>query len=263
MVTTSHKARPSTRRHAEEFAKDAALPYCDRDDRPIEDLLTEYSAALIVTNDDKQVATADGILKAHLGTAFIRLMSISRNESDPMLRVSELQPGDDVIDTTFGLGRDALVASCAVGTTGSVTALESSLALFHLGRHGLSGGALAPHALTNQFGLTPTTIALEHADARSWLAEAAENSADVVLVDPMFNKPKTSDNGFDLLRSLASPTALDQQWVEEARRVARRWVVVKCGPSEPWFADVGLEPISSHSNANWWRTPGTYSGNVS
>lgn len=182
---------------------------------------------------------------------------MSRSEPDPIVRAAELRPGDRVLDTTFGLGRDSLVASCAVGPTGSVTALESSLALFLLGTHGLSNGPLSPDELRTQFDLKPAPIDLQRAVAHEFLGEAAEDSADVVFIDPMFGEPKTSDTGFQILRSLADGSALDREWVEQAKRVARRWVVVKCGPSEPWFSNVGLEHVRGHSNANWWRVSGS------
>lgn len=253
VVTTSHKARSAARAHAEEFARTWNLKFVDRDDQPLDDLLSNHSCALVITNDDKQLATADGVLKSHLGTAFIRLKSMSRNEGDPLIRAGELQAGDRVVDTTFGLGRDALVAACAVGPTGSVIGFESSLPLFHLALHGLTDGPFSPKQVVTDFGLDPAPTTIEHADARQWLSKAEDNSADVVFVDPMFSTPKTSDAGFGLLRSVADNTGLDQAWVEQAKRVATRWVVVKCGPSQPWFKDVGLEPISGHSNANWWR----------
>ena len=98
------------------------------------------------------------------------------------MRAAELQPGDHVLDTTFGLGRDSLVASCAVGPTGSVTALESSQALFLLGTHGLTDGALSPGELESLFAMTPTAVDLRHAEAHMFLLEAPENSADVVLI---------------------------------------------------------------------------------
>ena len=173
------------------------------------------------------------------------------------MRAAELQPGDHVVDTTFGLGRDALVASAAVGPTGSVIATESSLPLFLLGTHGLEDGPLAPSEITAAFDFQPAQVTLLHTDAHDFLTKADENSADVVFIDPMFGEPKTSDAGFAILRSLADGSALDQRWVDAAKRVARRWVVVKCGPSQPWFKDIDLEPVQSHSNANWWRVAGT------
>mmetsp|Transcript_51321 Transcript_51321/g.109659 ORF Transcript_51321/g.109659 Transcript_51321/m.109659 type:complete len:96 (-) Transcript_51321:81-368(-) len=52
------------------------------------------------------------------------------------------------------------------------------------------------------------------------------NSADVVYFDPMFRNAAKSAAGFDVLRGLAFPGALSNEALVEARRVARRSVVV-------------------------------------
>ncbi len=255
VVTTSHKARASAIARAESFARHWGYLYVDRDDRRIDELIGPAGAALVMTNSELRLVTHSGSLTSHLGTAFIRLKSWSRGEGDPLVRAGELQPGDRVIDTTFGLGRDATVAACAVGSQGSVTAIESSAALFHLGQFGLTNGALSTSRVASVAGAAPAPTDLVLANACEWLGLAATNSADVVLVDPMFEEPKASDTGFALLRSVADSTPLDAQWVREARRVASRWVVVKSGPDAPWFREVGLERVHSHSNVNWWRAP--------
>lgn len=253
VVTTSHKARTEAISRAKAFAGQWGYEYRERGDQPFDAMIGPGDAALVFTNSELRLASLAGSLTSHLGTAFIRLKSFSRNEGDPLIRAGELQPGDRVIDTTFGLGRDAVVAASAVGLTGAVTALESSPGLFHLGHFGLTDGALATNQVALIAGAAPAPTELVFADAREWLSTAPSDSADVVLVDPMFDEPKTSDTGFSLLRSVADDAPIDETWVANARRVARRWVVVKAGPSAPWFADAGLEPVQSHSNANWWR----------
>ena len=253
-MTTSHKARADTIERADRFASHWGLELVPRDDRPIEDLLGSSTSAIVMANGGKMhLATVHGALSAHLGTAYIRLKSLGRGESDPLVRAGEIQPGDHILDTTFGLGRDAVVAACASGETGQVTAIESSSSLFHLGQHGLADGPLSAQVLLETSGLTSAPIQLLHGDATSYLASAEADSVDVVLIDPMFEAAKTSDSGFELLRAVANPMALTEQWVEEARRVARRWVVVKTGASQDWFSSAGLTRVHSHSNANWWR----------
>ena len=82
-------------------------------------------------------------------------------------------------------------------------------------------------------------------------------STESAFIDPMFTTPANSDAGFAALRSLADHDQLSEEWVSNARRVARRWVVVKAHKSKPWFGDVGLEWVPSNSKAAWYRTPAT------
>lgn len=140
----------------------------------------------------------------------------------------------------------------AVGVTGQVVGIESSRALFHLATQGLK--QLDPDVEPTR---SSGQIRLILADAQSYLQTCSANDFDTVLIDPMFDTPTTSDRGFELLRVVANPTPLTEAWVHAARRVARRWVVIKASDSQPWFSKQGLEWVPSNSNAGWYRAPAT------
>ena len=252
VVTTSLKASADRERHAITKAGEWGLPFVSRNKRGIGALIDGGGAALVFSNTDMHIATAETQLRFHLGTAFIRLKSLSRGEGDPLVRAGELAPGDHVVDTTFGLGRDATVAAHAIGATGRITAVESSKALFHLANEAMAS-AEPPSAAA--------PIALQRNGALEFLTEQPDSSADVVLVDPMFTTPKNSDAGFTILRELADTTPLSQEWIQQARRITRRWVVVKTGASLPWFGEESLDHLPGHSNAQWFRAPPTPSPN--
>jgi 16S rRNA (guanine1516-N2)-methyltransferase len=246
IITTSRKASAETIDHARQRSADWGLVFTERLDRSTESLLGDTTAALVFANDGLHLATQEGRLKHHLGTAYIRLKSLERGDGDPLVRAGDLRPGDQVLDTTFGLGRDAAVAARVLGPTGSVVGFESSPALFYLAHETM---------LSEEADERSAPIELLLSDSRTHLKACPDATVDVVLIDPMFTKPKTSDSGFSLLRAVADPTSLDQEWVEQARRVARRWVVVKSGEHMPWFDAAGLEQVHSHSNATWYRSP--------
>ena len=247
-VTTSLKASPDIQELAIMRAVEWELPFYDRRKDPMSRIYDRADAVLLFAAEGVYISTAGGQLRTNLSTAAIRLRHIAAGESDPLIRAGDLRNGDVIVDCTYGLGRDAVVAAHIIGPTGSLTALEASPALFHMADEN------APLAeFDGAIELEAATITLVHADARDWLATQPAQSADVVLIDPMFESPKTSDASFALLRTVANDSVLDQEWVERAQRVARRWVVVKSGSSLPWFDEVGLEPIHSHGNARWFR----------
>jgi hypothetical protein len=64
-------------------------------------------------------------------------------------------------------------------------------------------------------------------DGRVFLREAPAASLDVVFLDPMFQRPRPAAPDFAALRLLADQTPLSAEDIIEARRVARRWVLVK------------------------------------
>lgn len=247
VVTTSRKARGPVVAVAESSAHEWGLDFIERGERPISDIVGPSVVAFIFSNADMHIATMDGPLRFHLGTAHIRMQSLSRGEADPMIRAGEIGLGDQILDTTFGLGRDARVAAMAVGSAGTVDAMESGHALFRLAQIGLDAEVLDDaHA----------TISLRHGNSIDFLGSCDDGAYDVVLIDPMFETPKASDSGFARLRHVADHHPLSRAWVREARRVARRWVVLKAGRSEDWFADEGLAWVQSNSNASWYRAAG-------
>ena len=242
------KASDAVQQRAQQRATRWDLPFIERRKQGLSKVFDQVAAALMFSADGVRIATRDGQLRPSLSTAAIRLRHIAAGEGDPLIRAADLRSGDEVVDCTYGLGRDAVVAAHIVGPSGSITALEASAALFYMANENeplsqFDGGIDAE----------PAPVTLVHGDARVWLNDPAADSADVVLIDPMFETPKSSDASFGLLRSLADDGSLDQEWVDAAKRVARRCVVVKTGRWEPWFDAVGLVEVHSWGNARWYR----------
>ena len=169
---------------------------------------------------------------------------------DQLVRVAGLREGERVLDCTLGLGADAQVAARLVGPGGSVIALEKSPALYLLARHGLKGLERHPAACA---------VSVVYADAAEFLRTLPDGAFDVVLFDPMFESPKKAQPGFALLRRHADYSPLTRETVEEARRVARRVVVLKGSRYSKDFKKLGITPEPARPNATvlWARLPGS------
>ena len=89
-----------------------------------------------------------------------------------------------------------------------------------------------------------------HADHAAWLADAPARSFDVVVFDPMFRHARAEPGGFDVIRRLADPRPLSPEALARARRVARRWVVVKDGAPGWDLTRLGLTPLPSARGAH-------------
>ena len=249
-MTTSLEPPDTVAEHARSRSVSWGLPFVERRKLGLSKILrdSDAAAALVFTRTGLAIGshttdTEVTLLRPHLSTAEIRLRSLRRGEGDPLVRAGEIAAGDTVLDCTYGLGRDAAVAAFAAGPNGRVTGLESSKALAYM-------AAENPVALEGA-----ADIDVHLANACSWLEAAQSNSVDVVLIDPMFSAPTTSDATFELLRNLADNTPLTPGWVDHAARIARRWVVVKSSRHLDWFDDAGLEPVHSHGNARYFRRP--------
>jgi hypothetical protein len=249
-VTVSSSAKAALASIARARAEKWGLPYYER---PRNTGLTPHvgvvaDAFLVLGGDGWSLTDAAGALQYSPGMAQVRLKRLDAGQAtlDVVVRLMELAEGDTVIDATLGLGADALVCARAVGPRGRVIGIERSLPLYALVSEGLARGGLPERC---------APVEVRWGDALEVLKSMAAKSADCVLFDPMFDKPKRSSPAFELLRRYASHEPLTEQTLGEARRVARRWVVVKGGRFGAELERLGLvpEPTSRHGAVVWAR----------
>ena len=145
-----------------------------------------------------------------------------------------------VLDCTLGTGADAIVESFAVGAQGTVTALEANPLIAAVIADGLA------HATGDNYDMHSAMrrIVVHHADALTFLRAAETDSYDVVYFDPMFRRPLHESAGMNALRMLADSRALTAETIAEARRVARRRVVMKERQGSKEFARLGFTYIT-------------------
>lgn len=245
-VTVSALNDPSRVQLAQQAARRLGLPYLERARKS--GLTFDAAAAFLVLGGDGWVLRdPHGDLPFSPGLARLRIKRLEQGlRDDVLVRLGELKAGDQVLDCTFGLGADAQVCARAVGPTGSVVALEASLPLWALGACGLSAQGAAPDSCA---------IEPRHADAAVILPTLPCGSFDCVLFDPMFGRPKKASPAFDMLRRYANHAPLSLSTLAEARRVARRWVVVKGARYSDDLKRLGLvpEPTSRFSEVVWAR----------
>ena len=180
-------------------------------------------AVLVVGVNGTLVRLSNGAEhKLHGAMGVVRMRNVSSGGSDNMVEACGLRAGDSFLDATAGQLSDALVAAHVVGPEGRVTAIEASPLL-----HAVSSGR--PVRTGDKDGrvdelLGSIDVVLgEHTEV---LRGRPDGSADVVYFDPMFRRPQKSAGSFDVLRALAHAAPLTEEAVAQARRVARRRVVV-------------------------------------
>jgi 16S rRNA (guanine1516-N2)-methyltransferase len=168
-----------------------------------------------------------------------RLSNRPRRATRPSPR-SGLREGDCFVDATAGQLQDALVAAAAVGASGRVVALEASPMLWAVtsGRPACSGDADIDRLLNER-------IEVRLGEHTALLRGMASGSADVVYFDPMFQRPTKSSSSFEVLRQLAHASRLSAEAVTQARRVARRAVVVMDQSGGAELERLGMRIIQS------------------
>lgn len=216
-------------------------------------LETDARALLVFGHDGVTLHDSEGTLAFHAGMAHLRLMRLESGEGDTLIRVADVRDGDVILDCTLGLAQDAMVMARAAGASGRVVGLEKSLELFAVVEEGLRAYDRGPHA---------APIEMNRMDAGEFLRAQADSSFDLVFFDPMFSRPKKSQPAFEAVRRYAEHAPLSPELLAEARRVARRAVVVKSGRGLRDLVQLGLRPVptSRHADVSFAVLPGLTQG---
>jgi len=248
-VTTPLRPSPAEEAAARAAAERHRLPYAPRGRRAAAEVAREAGAdALLVLSPRASVLAVEGEERRwSAGMGALRAKRLRRGDADveptardPFLDAAGLRDGDLVLDCTVGLGADALVAAEAVGPRGRVVGIEASPALAAWVAEGL-------RRLPDEAARRIEIRSGGHAEV---LADLPDRSFDVVLFDPMFRHARSEPPGFDLVRRLADPRPLSPDALARARRVARRWVLVKDGAPGWDLARLGLVPLPSARGAH-------------
>lgn len=242
-VTLSGRPTEELIARARAAAKRWGIPYFPRGRKQsLLSMLEANAAALLVFGHDGVTLTdPEGTLAFHAGIAHLRLMRLEAGEGDTLIRVADVREGDTIIDCTLGLAQDAMVLARAAGPSGRVIGIEKSFPLFAVVDEGLR---------EFERGSKAGPIELRNVDAAQFLRAQPARSADLVFFDPMFSFPKKSQPAFEVLRRYAEHAPLTPELLGEAKRVARRAVVVKSGRGSRDLVQLGLlpTPTSRHSD---------------
>ncbi len=239
IVTTTRKPGKSAEILAKTTAEKLGLKFVRRESFSVENLRKIFNAENILTvkNNSLVLETLNGEFFFHPGIAHLRIKNLRNGEDDRFVAAAEIVPGTKILDCTLGLGSDAIVESFATGAAGKVIALESNPIVAEIVRHGLKNfSGDSPHILEAMRRIEVITT-----DHFEYLKNAETNSFDVVYFDPMFERPLTKSSGINPLRSLADNRRLNPEIVKEARRVAKKLVVMKGNSGSGEFERLGFK----------------------
>ncbi|MDI9259160.1 class I SAM-dependent methyltransferase [Alicyclobacillus sendaiensis] len=254
LVTTPLRPKPHQVARASEMAPWFGGAVVPRRGQSIAHLLANADAVVVV--GDPAVVHVRGVehpLFFHPSMAHQRLRRIAQGEPDRLLALAGVSPGDVVIDATVGLGTDALVFAAAVGARGRVEGVERSPVLYGLLRAVQVYGSEAHPREAELL----RRVLLVHADHADWLRSKPDESADVVYFDPMFREPVPQSAHMQPIRPVAWEAPLSEEVLNEAKRVARKAVIVKERPKSGVFEALGLQPDRTAGRFAYgvWRRP--------
>lgn len=241
IVTTT--AKPSSRalEQASRLAAELSAALKVRGNLTVNKLLTLTDDKRLIVVTENEVRYYNGQsetpLYFHPSMAFVRVKRLRRGETDPLIQLSGCEEGDQIVDCTAGLASDSLVFAYAAGPTGSVTAIESEPVLCALVREGLSGYETSLPDVNEAM----RRIEMINYNHLNYLSELSDKSVDIVYFDPMFRKPIHESSSMEPLRAVANMDELSIASIEQAKRVARKCVVLKEHQASGEFSRLGFE----------------------
>ena len=223
VVTTAYRPTTSTVEWAERVSADLSLRQVPRNKRSIDRMHADEGADLLVCLKERLEFYPRGKSEPfffHPNSAAFRTKRPL--EQDPLIEVSGLEAGDSFLDCTLGLASDSIVVSQRVGESGQVYGCESHPVLAYVVQQGLQQYSGMPH-----LDEAMKRIQVISSDAVPFLQKQESDSIDVIYMDPMFTEEITEASNFTPLRGPADQGQLTDQWVIEAKRVARKAIVLK------------------------------------
>nr|WP_285851345.1 class I SAM-dependent methyltransferase [Sporosarcina aquimarina] len=239
MITTA--GRPDKVTETRAFTAQQTLGYerIPRNKRSVKNLMTTNSSDLLVVGKERYELYRQSMTEPfffHPDTATFRLKRLLKGETDPLVEVCQLKPGNSFLDCTLGLATDSIVASFAVGATGNVMGIEADPDVAFITASGLTQFEPKFQELKDAM----RRISVVQDSAPVFLKGLPDHSWDVVYLDPMFSQTISESTSFAPLRHVGVHGSLTEEWASEARRVARKRVVVKAHFNDPVFEQFGF-----------------------
>lgn len=223
VVTTAYRPTSSLFENAGRVSADLSLKQVPRNKRSIDRLHADERADLLVCLKERLEFYPLGKNEPfffHPNSAAFRTKRPL--EQDPLIEISGLEAGDSFLDCTLGLASDSIVASQCVGEDGQVYGCESHPVLAYVVGQGLQQYTGMPH-----LDEAMKRIKVISSDAVSYLGKLESDSIDVIYMDPMFTEEIAEASNFTPLRGPADQGQLTELWMAEAKRVARKTIVLK------------------------------------
>ncbi|TYR80892.1 hypothetical protein FZC66_11105 [Priestia megaterium] len=226
IVTTAGRTDEKMIEQAKSVAYDLHVPFVKRQKHSIEHIKATTEADVIVVGKERVELHIQGESDSiffHPNSSMFRVKRLLRGESDPFLEAAQLRKGMSMLDCTLGLASDSILASVAVGEEGKVTGIEGNRFIAYLVKQGLKSWKSEVEEMNEAM----KRIIVIHQTFEAYLRCCEDNSFDVVYFDPMFQEEIEESDGIKGIKNLALYTALTEETINEAKRVAKRRVVLK------------------------------------
>ncbi|WP_207634175.1 class I SAM-dependent methyltransferase [Halalkalibacter urbisdiaboli] len=226
IVTTARKGAEQLYEKALMFAEKIDGRFIVRKEQSVEDLKELYNNHVLVVGKGKVTLyhlEHKEPFFYHPNSAMFRVKQYLRTNYDPLVEAAQLSEGKDFLDCTLGLASDSLVAKVAVGNCGRVVGVEANPYLACLVDFGLKNWQEGSKEMLEAM----RGIEVIHTSHLDYLSSLPDNAFDVVYFDPMFEQHLANSTGIKGLKWFACHDDLSEQVIVEAKRVAKKRIVLK------------------------------------
>ncbi|MGM9922854.1 MAG: class I SAM-dependent methyltransferase [Bacillus sp. (in: firmicutes)] len=238
IVTTAGRTNEEYIKKAKAAARELHIPYVARRKQSIRSFFQEHDEVVVVGKEGIQLHHKDGREPYffHPNLAMVRLKRLLSGKHDAFIEAASLVEGDCFLDCTLGYASDSIVASYAVGDSGRVTGIEVIPVLAYITERGLQSFTDAPQEIISAM----RRVQVVNANHYDYLRNLPDKSVDVVYFDPMFEETIGESSAMQILSPFASFLTMTEETLTEAKRVARKKIVLKDHFRSPRFDQFGF-----------------------
>lgn len=213
-----------------------AIDFIPRKKRSIQKMAEVYEANIIVAGKGRYEYFPLGTTEPfffHPSSAAFRIKRVAKGEVDTFIQMANLQVGDSLLDCTLGLATDSMIAAEIVGDTGRVVGCEANPNVAFIVQQGLQNYDFIAENLSLLAKMRNIEVIAQN--AVDYLKQQQDNSFDVVYLDPMFEEIIEESTNFKPLRQAGVHDVVSDEWIAQAKRVAKNYVVLKAHFRSPLF----------------------------
>jgi len=247
LITTSEDPNADLVKRAKDITKEMNGKYINRKRFSLQRMMDHYNDDLIVVTT-KSLKYYNGSIKQplffHPNMAKLRIKRLKQGDNDLMVDITNLKAGDCFLDCTLGLASDSIIASYIVGQSGKIIGFESEQIIATLVQDGLQRGC----ANDLEIDKAMKRIKVKNINHFDGLKNLPDKSFDVIYFDPMFRTSLHESNGIQAVKKTANYSAISIDIIKEAKRVAKRMIVLKERTYSHEFSRLGFKMIQRTSS---------------
>ena len=216
IVTTSVKTTSALNNKAQKLANKLNLRYILRNKKTIKQLLSTSQGVLVVYKNKLSYFEENSELFFHLDTTALK---IKNSDNEPLVEIIK-EEKQNILDCTMGLAGDSILLSYYKH---NVTSLEKNNIIYLITTNGLENYISSNDEINNAM----RKIKTNNIDCLDYLKKCPNDNYDIIYFDPMFSHNISESNNLKGILPLADTTFPYEEFIKEAKRVARKKIIVK------------------------------------